>query len=327
MVLTYIQQITYINSSHSHDSYMRHNRLDLNLLVALDALLEESSVSRAAERVFITQSAMSNALARLRKHFGDELITQVGRRMVLTERGQQLRPEVRAILLKIQEVAQPSAEFDPATARKEFRIGASDYFGMVALPQLIAHLSRHAPHVDIEVLPLTARLFEDVERGDLDLLVVPRLYAMKNLPIRSLFEDEWACVTWKKFELPGGAFTLQTFLALQHVAKRDNSPNFPSVIELEMENRKLDRKVAVRVPHYGLVPLMVIGTERVATVQARVARMYMKWRLPLALHACPFPCAPLEETMQWHPMREKDEGHRWLRDTVAKICNGIPTGA
>lgn len=302
---------------------MRHHRLDLNLLVALDALLEESSVSRAADRVFITQSAMSNALGRLRKHFGDDLITKVGRRMVLTERGQQLRPEIRAILLKIQQVAQPAVAFDPLTAQMEFRIGASDYFGMVALPQLIEHLSQHAPHITVEVLPLTARLFEDVERGDVDLLVIPSRYTVKNLSVEVLFEDEWCCVTWSGFNLARRALTLEKFLALEHVAKRDNSPNFPSVIELDLARKRLQRQIAVRVPHYGLVPLMVIGTERVATVQARIAKMYVNWNLPLTLHSCPFPSSAIDESMQWHPMREQDTSHQWLRTTVAQVCSGL----
>jgi LysR family nod box-dependent transcriptional activator len=302
---------------------MRHHRLDLNLLVALDALLEESSVSRAAERVFITQSAMSNALSRLRKHFGDDLITQVGRRMVLTERGQQLRPEIRAILLKIQQVARPADVFDPLTARQEFRIGASDYFGMVALPQLIEYLSQHAPHITVEVLPLTARLFEDVERGDVDLLVIPSRYTVKNLSVEVLFEDEWCCVTWSGLKLAREGLTLNKFLALEHVAKRDNSPNFPSVIELDLARKRLQRRVAVRVPHYGLVPLMVMGTERVATVQARIAEMYVRWNLPLAQHACPFPSSAIDESMQWHPMREQDTSHQWLRKTVAQVCSGL----
>lgn len=306
---------------------MRYNRLDLNLLVALDALLEESSVSRAAERVFITQSAMSNALGRLRRHFGDELITQVGRKMVLTERGQQLRPQVRSILLKVQEVAQPSAEFNPATARKEFRIGASDYFGMVVLPQLVAHMSQHAPRIALEVVPLTARLFEDIERGDIDLLVVPSRYAVRNLPLQSLFEDEWCCVTWDQSRLPRDGLTLPTFLQREHVAKRDNSPNFPSVVELDLQALKLARDIAIRVPHYGLVPLMVIGTDRVATVQTRIARAYQHWSLPLRMHACPFPTTPLDEAMQWHPMRERDMSHRWLRETVSQICAALAPAA
>jgi DNA-binding transcriptional LysR family regulator len=302
---------------------MRYHRLDLNLLVALDALLEESSVSRAAERVFITQSAMSNALARLRKHFGDDLITQVGRRMVLTDRGHQLRPEVRAILLKIQGVVSPAVAFDPFTASKEFRIGASDYFGMVVLPLLVAHLSRHAPNITLEVLPLTGRLFEDVERGDVDLLVVPRRYTVRTLSIAALFEDEWCCVTWKKHRLGTDGLTLDTFMASEHVTKRDNNPNFPSVIEFDLESRKLRRRVAVRVPQYAQVPLMVIGTTRVATVQRRIAETYKAWGLPLTLHPCPFPSAPLEEAMQWHPTRERDTSHQWLRDTVQKVCGQL----
>lgn len=306
---------------------MRHHRLDLNLLVALDALLEESSVSRAADRVFITQSAMSNALARLRRHFGDELVAQVGRRMVLTERGQQLRPEVRAILMRIQQVAQPMEAFDPATARKTFRIGASDYFTMVVLPRLLMYLSQHAPGIGIEVVPLTGRLFEDLERGDVDLLIVPRSYALRKFPHQSLFTDEWVCVTWKTLGLSRAGMTLDRYLALEHAAKKDNNPNFPSVIELELGRQRLARKVTVRVPHYGLLPLMIVGTPRVATVQGRVAQMYADWQLPLTVHALPFDCAPLEEAMQWHPTKETDQGHLWLREAVRSLCEQLPQPA
>lgn len=303
---------------------MRHHRLDLNLLVALDALLEESSVSRAAERVFITQSAMSNALARLRRHFGDDLIAQVGRRMVLTERGQQLRPEVRAILMRIQQVAQPIEAFDPASARKTFRIGASDYFTMIVLPKLLTHLSRHAPGIGIEVVPLSSRLFEDLERGDVDLLIVPQGYAARKFPHQALFQDEWVCVTWRPHRLPKEGLTLDVYMDLEHVAKKDHNPNFPSVIELELGRQRLARKVTVRVPHYGLLPLMIVGTPRVATVHWRVAKMYTAWKLPLSVHPTPFDCPPLEEAMQWHPTKEMDQGHLWLRATLRVLCEGLP---
>lgn len=298
---------------------MRHHRLDLNLLVALDALLEESSVSRAADRVFLTQSAMSNALARLRRHFGDELIAQVGRRMVLTERGQALRPEVRALLLRIQQVTQPSDAFDPATAQQVFRVAASDYFTMVVLPRLLAHMGRIAPRIGIEVQPLSARLFEDVERGDVDLLIVPRRYAVKQLPIRALFSDEWVCVTWRGHRLPGERLTLENYLAMEHVAKRENHPSFPPLDSLELARQKLSRRITVQVAQYSLLPLMVVGTQRVATVQGRVARLYRDWGAPIAVHGCPFRCPPLEEAMQWHPVREADGGHRWLRETIAGV--------
>jgi LysR family transcriptional regulator, nod-box dependent transcriptional activator len=286
-------------------------------------LLEESSVSRAADRVFITQSAMSNALARLRRHFGDELVVQVGRRMVLTERGQQLRPEVRSILMRIQQVAQPMEAFEPATARKTFRIGASDYFTMVVLPKLLMHLSQFAPGIGIEVLPLTGRLFDDLERGDVDLLIVPQGYAQRKFPHQSLFTDEWVCVTWSGLEQPRTGMTLDRYLALEHVAKKDNNPNFPSVIELELGRQRLARKVTVRVPHYGLLPLMIVGTPRVATVQGRVAHMYADWQLPLSVYSLPFDCAQLEEAMQWHPTKEADQGHLWLREAVRSLCEQL----
>lgn len=303
---------------------MRYHKLDLNLLVALDALLEESSVSRAADRVFLTQSAMSNALARLRRHFGDELIVSVGRRMVLTERAHALRPEVRAILLRIQQVTQPADSFEPATARHVFRVAASDYFAMVVLPRLLRHLGEHAPHIGVDVLPLGARLFEDVERGDVDLLIVPRQYAVKNLPMQVLFEDEWLCVSWARPGAPARRMSLKTYLGMEHVAKRENHPSFPPLDEWELARQKLTRKVTVRVPQYSLLPLMVIGTARLATVQSQLARMYLQWGLPLRLHRCPFECPALEEAMQWHPVREADAGHRWLRQTIAQVCRAQP---
>lgn len=303
---------------------MRYQKLDLNLLVALDALLEESSVSRAADRVFITQSAMSNALGRLRRHFGDELIVQVGRRMVLTEHAKSLRAEVRAILMRIQHVTRPADQFDPTTAQRVFKVAASDYFAMVVLPPLLRHLGKHAPHIGLDVMPLSARLSDELERGDVDLLIVPRIYAVKNYPVQVLFEDPWVCVTWNRNTLPGRSFTLAKFLTMEHVAKRENHPHFPPMDEWELERQKLSRQVTVRVPQYGLLPLAVIGTQRVATVQTQLAQLYRRWRLPLSIHRCPFPCPPLEETMQWHPVRESDAGHLWLRKAIGEVCEALP---
>ncbi|MBP7566151.1 MAG: LysR family transcriptional regulator [Burkholderiaceae bacterium] len=303
---------------------MRYHKLDLNLLVALDALLEESSVSRAADRVFITQSAMSNALGRLRRHFGDDLIVQVGRRMVLTERAQALRAEVRAILMRIQQVTRPADSFEPGTAQRVFRVAASDYFSMVVLPPLLQYLGAQAPQVGLDVMPLGARLSDELERGDVDLLIVPRLYAVKNYPVQVLFEDPWVCVTWSRNTLPGRKLTLARFLAMEHVAKRENHPSFPPLEEWELDRQKISRKVAIRVPQYGLLPLAVIGTQRVATVQSQVAGLYRRWRLPLSIHRCPFACPPLEESMQWHPVRESDAGHAWLREAIATVCLALP---
>lgn len=295
---------------------MRHDKLDLNLLVALDALLEECSVSRAAERLFLTQSAMSNALGRLRSHFQDELVTRVGRKMVRTEQGEAIRAEVRSILLRIGKVTQPVAPFDPATATRTFRIAASDYFSTVAVPGLLRQLESSAPGIRIEVQPLSPNLHEHLERGEIDVLIVPHGYEVEGYPAQLLFEDDWVCIAWSGNERIGEQLTLETFLELEHVVKRQNHPSFPPMEARDAAQQGLRRKVAAGVPQYSALPLAVAGSHRIATVQRRLAAMYMAW-LPLTLHACPYPCTPLREMMQWHELHENDTGHRWLRQLLA----------
>lgn len=301
---------------------MRHNKLDLNLLVALDALLTDCSVSRAADRVFLTQSAMSSALGRLRQHFKDDLVSQVGRKMVRTEKGEAIWPEVRAILLRIGDVTRPMADFDPVKDSRTFHIAASDYFCHLALPKLMQHLDRHAPLVHLEVVPLSPRLNEELERGEVDLLIVPEMLAVRGVPSRRLFQDEWVCLSAKNNPRLGARMTLAKYLELEHVVKRQNHLNFPTVDERVVAARKIKRRVIAKVPQYALLALAVAETSRIATVQRGLATMWAKW-LPLQIHKLPFECPPLQEMMQWHKSRENDLGNAWLRDTLLALCANL----
>lgn len=298
---------------------MRHHRLDLNLLVALDALLEEASVSRAAERVFLSQPAMSNALGRLRRHFDDELLVSVGRGMVLTEKAERLKGEVREILLRIQTVTQPADRFDPGTARRHFRVAASDYFSSVAVPALVEHLARSAPGVSLEVLPLSPRVGEELERGEVDLLIAPSVYVAKGHPAQLLFEDEWVCVAWTGNARLNKRLSLAQFLALEHVVKRENHPAFPPLDKLALSRHDLNRQIGVSLPQYMLLPMAVVGTDRIATVQGRLARLFAA-SSPLRIFKCPVAIAPLQESIQWHSMRDTDSGLQWMRRTLAEVC-------
>lgn len=314
-------QTNTINPIHSPNPYiMRHNKFDLNLLVALDALLEECSVSRAAERVFLTQSAMSNALGRLRLHFQDDLVTQVGRRMVRTQKGEAIRGEVRSLLLRVAQVTRPVSTFDPATATRTYRIAASDYFVAVVLPSLLQRLESVAPSVRLEVQTISPNLNEDIERGEIDLLIVPHVYVVKGYPSRMLFEDDWVCVAWENNVRIGRRLSLDRFLELDHVVRRQSHPNFLPIDTRDIAQQNLKRKVSASLPQYGLLPLAVVGTQRIATVQRRLANLSVR-RLPLKIHKCPFPCTPLRETMQWHGIYEADTGHQWLRELIAQVCD------
>lgn len=301
---------------------MRYNRLDLNLLVALDALLTERSVSRAAERVFLSQPAMSNALARLRAHYGDELIVPIGRRMVLTERGSSLQREVREVrevMLRIHQVAQPADRFDPATHSRTFKIAASDYFALVFLPELLRHCAEHAPSICLDVQTLSPKLSEELDRGDIDLLIVPEVFRFAQHPSRQLFEEHWVCVADKANKAVGRVLTEEKYLACTHVVKRENHAMFQPMDELVLGRRKLLRRVAGKVPQYGLLPPAVVGTAHLATVQRRLADHFAAF-LPIRILALPMEFPPLVELMQWHQVRDADLGHRWLRETVAHVC-------
>ena len=129
-------------------------------------------------------------------------------------------------------------------------------------------------------------------------------------------------MTWNENPVIQGKLTLRTYLTSEHVAKRKNHPDFLPMDDWNLAKLKLTRNVAVRVPQYGLLPFAVVGTQRIATVQRRLAQIYAKL-LPISIHACPFKYSMLEELMQWHPVREADSGHRWLRGVIELACREL----
>lgn len=301
---------------------MRYNRLDLNLLIALDALLEERSVSRAAQRVFLSQPAMSNALGRLREHYGDELVVSVGRRMVLTERGESLQREVRDLMLRIQQVAQPGSKFDPTTDRRTFSIAASDYFSLVVLPELLQYCAVHAPAICLDVQPLSPRLSDEIDRGDVDLLIIPDVYRFSQHCSQTLFQDIWVCVAAADNDVVRKGLTSDAYFSASHVVKRENNTMFQPLDEMVLSRRRVVRNVYAKVPQYGLLAPAVSGTPHLATVQKRMAELFAK-TFPIQLLPLPIELPPLIELMQWHELREADSGHQWLREAVALVCRRI----
>ena len=169
---------------------MRFKGLDLNLLVALDALLSERNVSAAARRVFISQPAMSSALARLRDHFQDELLAPVGRRMAPTAFADALTEPLRALMLQIEATVGAGQRFDPATARRKFTISVSDYITEVMMGAVVARAAIEAPGVLLEIMPPTESPARSLESGDIDVLITPDLYSAPAHPSELLYEEE-----------------------------------------------------------------------------------------------------------------------------------------
>ena len=196
---------------------MRFDRLDLNLLVALDALLSERSVSLAADRICLSQSATSSALGRLRDYFADDLLVQKGRQMVLTARAEGLVEPVRAVLDQIRTTIAVPPPFDPATCDRSIRLMASDYITEVLLTTALTDVNQMAPNMRFEVQPLTEVLLESLERGFVDLLITIDYAISADHPSQILFEDDYVVVGWNGNPAMAGPMTKELYFELGHV--------------------------------------------------------------------------------------------------------------
>lgn len=301
---------------------MRFNRLDLNLLVALDALLAERSVTRAAAVLNLSPSATSDALSRLREYFGDDLLVQVGRRMEPTPRAEWLQPAVRDILVRVDSTITAQPNFDPSISDRVFRIFASDYTQMVLGPPLMTALSEAKCLASISILPQVLAPQRDLERGEADLLVLPHEFMTEDHPYELLYQERFVCVTWKYSEIAKGKLTLSRYQQSAHVLMKPIALGSDSFQEAFLKRSSISRHVAATSYGFATVAPLLIGTEYVATLHERLARILSKaW--PLAIRPCPFEIPPMQQAMQWHKHRTQDPGLAWLRGQFRKAALAV----
>lgn len=291
---------------------MRFNKLDLNLLVALDAMLTETSISRAAERLHMSQSAMSNALGRLRDYFGDELLVQVGRRMELTPRAEVLRDAVHDVLLRIDTSVAAQPEFVPAASDREFRIFISDFTLTVLMPHVLALAHAQAPGVRFSLMPQAEDPARALERGEVDILVLPQDYHSPGHPSEVLFSEGFSCTVWREGRYGRAPVTMEQYAAAGHVVVQPSSTQHSSFESWFMQRFGVARRDEVRVYSFAVAPGLVVGTDRIATVHTRLAR-HAASHLPLVLHPVPVAIPEMQQAMQWHKYRSNDPGLQWLR--------------
>lgn len=301
---------------------MHFRQLDLNLLVALDALLTERNITEAGRRVHLTQSAMSGALARLREYFDDELLVQVGRKMVPTPLAGSLAEPVREILLKVKSTIAAKPTFDPGTATRRFSLMMSDYVSTVLMSEVLRQAEQVAPHVTFEIVSNDiSNPFEVLERADIDFLIMPPDYISKNHPSELLFQDGYACVVWADNPIVGDSLSTQQYIELGHVVPQFGRRT-PAIDEFFLNQLGLTRRIEVVAMNFNAIPQCIVGTRRVATVQRRLAEFYAKY-LPLRLVPPPFEIPPLRESMQWHTCFDGDPGSHWLRGILKKVANYV----
>ncbi len=294
---------------------MHFHKLDLNLLVALDTLLEERSVSRAAARQHLSQSAMSSALSRLREYFGDELLVSVGRRMEPTALALSLAPQVRNILQQVRVTIETRPTFHPATAQRRFRVMTSDYLIEVLLADVVRQLATTAPGIQLEIVASGEASLAAFLRGDVDLIIAPDRNLLEDHPRTLLFEETFSCVVWSGNNSVSDPITIEQYVAMSHVTVLFG-PNQPTMLEEWFTNQAergqgIERRVDIIAPNFGAVPHLVVGTQRVATMHSRHARLYQQL-LPLRVVEPPPGFPTMREMVQWHRHLDTDPAIRWF---------------
>jgi DNA-binding transcriptional LysR family regulator len=305
---------------------VRLNGLDLNLLVALDALLEEQQVTRAGERIGLTQSAMSDALARLRRHYGDDLLVRRGNRLHLTPLAEALRERVAEAISSATYAFGARAAFDPESSGREFRIFATGV-GLVVLRPLLDRLSDTAPGVSVSLLDMDDLGRDEAEFRRSDGAIGPRGLRMNGgssaptqpnaIPCQELYHDEWMLISARRAPDPPP-------LTLPEMRKRPwvTAYGARTPVMRHLASIGCEPRVVASVQDFAVVPFMVSGTDRIAALPARFADI-SAGHADLRIEPFPVPVPPLVEAFWWHPQHLHDAGHQWLREQVTAVATAL----
>jgi len=307
-------------------SSMRLNRFDLNLLMALDALLNEKNVTRAGERVFLSQPAMSAALGKLREYFRDPLRVRVGRDLELTSRGLALIGPVREVLMHAQVVLGTQPGFDASSAKRQFAIMVPDFVVPWLMPRVIQRLLQFAPGLRLQAESWSAGGPVRLINGEIDLFITidsptilgPAYYpeSLCSAPLRPL---SWVCVASTDHPLVRDELTREQLLSLPHVyvrAQGDRQPIDDAV------RKQLHLKLDVRVTTDTVleIPFMIPGTSLLALLPESLARQLAPC-LDIKIFELPQGVMPPRRVdLYWHRRNEPDLGHSWMRSLILEIA-------
>jgi DNA-binding transcriptional LysR family regulator len=309
------------------------SKIDLHLVRVLHTVVTEGSVSRAALKLASSQPAVSAQLRRLRALTGDALLVRSGTGLVPTATALALVEPAATLLREAQVIfgeRRASRAFDPATSVQTFCIAASDYLDPLFLPELVARLQREAPGVRIELHPLSSDFDyrKSLARGELDLVIGNWLEPPGELHMGKLISDEIVCLVGEDHPAlrnPRG-WTEARYLAAQHVAPTFFAPGVRGVIDEHLAGLGLERTIAVRSPHFGLIPLMLAQTHLVLTTGRLFCSRYVD-ALPLRILRCPVAFPPLVYYQLWHDATHASASGRWLREVVRDVARTLASHA
>jgi len=309
----------------SGNRYMANLRsFDLNLLLAFDLLMRERNVTRAAEQMFVTQSAMSHILHRLRQQFDDPLLVKTPTGMQPTVRALALVEPVRALLLDMERLLEPPQDFDPAASQRRFSLAATDYMEFLLLPDLSRLIEQAAPGIDIHVKRTESAFpMAQLENGSLDVVLgfASVLEPPAHLCCEHLFSDRMACVMRQQHPRIRGAPSLQEYLTASHMLISRTGSQLGAV-DAKLAELGLERHIKLIVPHFLSAPLIVAQTDMILSLPYRIAAQF-KTFAALDIVPVPIDLPDYDLVMIWHPLREKDPAHCWLREQIALIGRNI----
>lgn len=290
-------------------------RIDLNLLYVLATVLEERSATRAARKLHVTQSAVSNALRRARELFGDPLVERRPHGLEPTPRALVFLPALRAWVEGTRSIFVEPARFEPARSTRAFRIACSDAITATLLQPMLRLLMERAPMVRLRFVTLDRLLAEDgLVRGEVDLLVGIPPVLPEGHEAELVYRDPMRCVVRADHPTVRRRLTIETYAALAHV-ELALFDRIDDAIDRALSKHGRSRVVQVAVPHFSSVPLAVAETDCIATVSSRLARVFAA-RLPLRVLKPPVQLDPIEVRQVWHRRSATDEGVRFLRAIV-----------
>lgn len=299
--------------------------LDLNLILVLRELLRERNVTRAAERVGVTQPAVSAALSRLRRHFDDDLLVRVSRGYVLSPLAVQLERQVEEICTAAEQLFAAGADFDPASTRREFTLMMADYTVAVLGGALARLFEEQAPHASLHIRLAREALALDMPHliRWVDGIVAPeRTQALPMARSAELFRDEWVCVISTDHALASrGSLELRDLQELKWVVpfyRNQDSPLAPPAIR-QLALLGIRPQVAIGVESYLAIPQLVAGGSRVALLQRRLAAQFAG-QAALRVYPCPGEADPVIEALWWHEDLDADPAHAWLRKALAGLA-------
>jgi DNA-binding transcriptional LysR family regulator len=296
-------------------------QFDLNLLVALDVLLQEKNVTRAAERLFLSQPAMSGMLSRLRQGFGDQLLVRVGRNLEPTDFAASVAERVHGCVLELENLLEETRPFDPESDGRAFRISASDYSALLLFGPIVRRLIEAAPHMSAYFLRLDVTAGERLNVGEIDFAIFPAEIdpALPSIP---LFDDTWVCAACSRHPSLGDELTIEEFLKHPHMSFNISDPGHVSVADEFLERNGHERRIVASTESFTAAPFLLQGTTLLTILPRRLGER-MQQAAQIRLLELPFDVPPLREKLVWNPRFTSSPGHAWMREQFVEVAGAL----